>query len=124
MSCRRVGGVEVLLYTFVAFVPDGVLRCENLKSCSAAVVSAAATTTTNNNKNNNSSNNNNKNNNNAGLFVEDEEEGGEDSGATAPLSLYLPRQFSLYCRKCFLEALIAKMQSPIKYIILISDKII
>ena len=46
------------------------------------------------------------------------------SGASAPLSLYLPRQFSLYCRKCFLQALVAKMQSPIKYIILNSDKII
>jgi hypothetical protein len=45
---QAYGEVEVLLYTFVAFVPDGILRFENFESCSAAV-SAATTTTTNNN---------------------------------------------------------------------------
>ena len=63
---QAYGEVEVVLYTFVTFVPDGVLRCENLKSCSAAVSTAAAATTTTADDD-------------TGLVLDDEEECGEDN---------------------------------------------
>jgi hypothetical protein len=71
--------VEVLLYTFLAFVPDGILRLENLKTCSAAVSAAATTTTTAAAAAAAAATNNNNNNENTGLVLEDKEEGGEDS---------------------------------------------
>jgi glucokinase len=45
LACHGgVWGSGGVVYKFVAFFPNGVFRCENRKSCSAAVSSPAAST--------------------------------------------------------------------------------
>jgi hypothetical protein len=133
---QACGEVEVLLYTFIAFVPDGIVRCENLKSCSAAAVNASATTTTTINTNTNTITTNITIitttititititiNINTGLVLKTSRRVGKLVAQLSPYHFTCQDSLTLYCRKC-LQALIAKMQSPIKDIILDSDEII
>jgi hypothetical protein len=94
---QAYGEMEVLLYTFVKFVANGVLRCDNLKSCSAAVSAAATTTTATANTTTTTATATTDADADAvdddydmGLVLEDEEEGGEDNQWRNRLLITLP----------------------------------